>query len=446
MSVDDSCRVTVVGTRQRVDVTLPADAPVAEYTPTLVRLCGQEHDDESFPAVWSLAPAGGRPLPPHVSLGEADVLDGATLYLRDAGEGEFDEPVVTDIEDLVSSAGDTGPTWDARRGALTALVLGLAALIGAFAVGAAVQPGRFVIGFGAAAAAMCTVLIAGQATRNDWALPLPVRVTLAMTAAPLVALAGYAVMPADAPTGLVWTLTAAGWTIGACGARLAVPHVCTLATLTLSAPALPLAAVLTVVGADRVDTAAAVALLALGALGMAPTLAGQLAAHSGTRGNVTEEEVPELVRRGARTLVTLSVLVAVVLAGSLIVLAGAQRPFAVALALCMSLALLLRAGQTRPLWGVVPVVAAGFVGLAATAVRAPALVQAPEWTGPVVLLVAGCALVTAGLIRGVRPAEPSEDDNTRSGALGSALSMLCLPLAIGVFGVFGYLMEIGRNL
>jgi MinD-like ATPase involved in chromosome partitioning or flagellar assembly len=70
--------VTVAGPSGRRDLSLPADAPVAELLPVLVRLVGDE-----LPAAtsWTLAPAGGQPLAEDASLAAAGVLHGALLRL-----------------------------------------------------------------------------------------------------------------------------------------------------------------------------------------------------------------------------------------------------------------------------------------------------------------------------------------------------------------------------
>jgi MinD-like ATPase involved in chromosome partitioning or flagellar assembly len=69
--------VTVAGPSGSRDLSLPADAPVAELLPVLVRLVG----DELPAARWTLTPAGGQPLAEDASLAAAGVLHGALLRL-----------------------------------------------------------------------------------------------------------------------------------------------------------------------------------------------------------------------------------------------------------------------------------------------------------------------------------------------------------------------------
>jgi MinD-like ATPase involved in chromosome partitioning or flagellar assembly len=70
--------VTVAGPRGRRDLSLPADAPVAELLPVLVRLVGDDHAPADG---WTLTPAGGRPLAADASLAAGGVLHGALLQL-----------------------------------------------------------------------------------------------------------------------------------------------------------------------------------------------------------------------------------------------------------------------------------------------------------------------------------------------------------------------------
>ena len=70
--------VTVAGPRGRHDLSLPADPPVAELLPVLVRLVG----DGTAPEGWTLTPTGGRPLAAGSSLTAGGVLNGALLHLE----------------------------------------------------------------------------------------------------------------------------------------------------------------------------------------------------------------------------------------------------------------------------------------------------------------------------------------------------------------------------
>src|SRR3954469_8085733 len=268
---DERCRITVVGARRRVDLAVPARAPIAEYVPELTRLCGQETDG-TFPGSWSLALPGARPFPLGASLVEAQVVDGATLYLRDVVEGETDEPVVTDLEVLAEEVRGGWDRWTTRHRILATVGVGLSVLLGAVALLTFTSP--------SSPAAVITIIagsgvavLAGTAARREWALPAPLRTAVAMAACPLYALAGYA-LPTSANT--AGTGIAAGAAIGALAAALALPDVSTLLVLLLAVIAVPVTILLTVVHATLVESASVTSVVALIALSAAPAVAGRL--------------------------------------------------------------------------------------------------------------------------------------------------------------------------
>jgi hypothetical protein len=271
---DERCRVTVVGARRRVDLAVPARAPIAEYISTLTRLCGQE-TDETFPAAWSLALPGLRPISPGTSLTDAAVRDGTTLYLRDVVEGETDEPLVTDVGELVEDAGDRWPRWNARHRALAVLGVGLGALLAALAALVLGSPDSPASGLSAIVSGFGLALIAGVAVRRDWPVPAPLRLAVALAACPVLALAGYALPFARHGTGAGLVAVVVGANVGALSALLAVVDVCTLTVETLAVVALPVSVLLAALRANGVESSAVVGVAALAVLGAAPLLAGR---------------------------------------------------------------------------------------------------------------------------------------------------------------------------
>src|SRR4029453_11506020 len=77
------CRLTVLAPRQRVDVALPSDVPVAELVPMVLELVGEPGRGVA-PRPWRLSGIAGGPLPAAATLGELGVLDGELLRLRPA--------------------------------------------------------------------------------------------------------------------------------------------------------------------------------------------------------------------------------------------------------------------------------------------------------------------------------------------------------------------------
>jgi type VII secretion integral membrane protein EccD len=118
-------RLSFLGSRTQVDVSLPLDVPIAHLAPELVKLAGvgeaeqtDTHDDpfakEAKHHVWVLSRReGGTPLAPDITLREAGVTEGELLRL--ARERALSAPTlyddVVDAAARLHKAGYAG--WDA---------------------------------------------------------------------------------------------------------------------------------------------------------------------------------------------------------------------------------------------------------------------------------------------------------------------------------------------
>jgi hypothetical protein len=240
----------------------------------------------------------------------------------------------------------------------------------------------------------------------------------------------------------------AGALAGALAARLAVNHVITLTTLVVTAVLLPTAGLLSGFGADRAEIAAVVAVLAMGSLSVTPVLSGHLVALSASPGEdtATGEAIPELVRRGRRVLAGLTQLLGAALIAALLMLATSDNAYGLVLAVCVSGALLLRASQLKITAAVLPVVVAGTTGLLAVAISAPGELGAPDWAGPLAGLLAAAVMLGTGLIRAFPEGESIGERPAWISGLSSTLALAAVPLAVGVFGVFGTLMKMGESM
>ncbi|WP_372346725.1 EsaB/YukD family protein [Streptomyces sp. KL116D] len=450
---DDRCHVTIVGARRRVDLSVPVYATIAEYTPMLLRACGQETTDDTFPPVWSLALPGARPFPPEATLAESGVVDGATLYLQDAAAGEFDEAEVSDLEEQVDEVNRSGLSWDAGARAHALLLGAVAALVAGFALLVAQRPAQPVGGIGALLAGSGPALLAAHATRRAWSLPVGVRLAMALSAVPLYATAALSVPLAREHLSTALVAAGMGLVLGSAVARLAVPHLLTLAVLTASALFLPTAVGLGLAGADLTLSAGVVAVLLLGLLAVAPTATGHLVALAGGAPGAADREpagrgpdVTELAWQARRLLTGVAVLCALVLTPALVLLAAADDAWPVALCACVSLALLLRAGLLNALGAVLPQLVAGVTGLASCLALAPASFGAPSWAGPAALVLAALAALGLGLARVFGSPDRVGERPVWMSSLGLFLSVVSVPLALGVFGVFGDLLSLGAGL
>jgi hypothetical protein len=327
------------------------------------------------------------------------------------------------------------------------LFVGIGAVTGA--LGALTSSGAAypAAGLGALLLGAGLTLLAGHATRRSWPFALPVRLAMALAAIPLFMLTAL-VLPGvlDDRASTVIAMSAGAFT-GAIAARLSVNHVITLTTLTFASVTLPVAGLLAGFGTTATQSAAVVAVLALGALGVAPSVSGQLVALSAPeRAEPSGEFVPELVRQSRRLLSALTVLLSLVLVASLVILGSSTEPYAVALAGCVSAALILRASRLRMTAAVLPVLLTGAGCLTTVLVLAPGRLGAPEWIGPLAVLVLGGALLGMGVLKTFPEGEPIEDHPTWTTGLLTVLSLVSVPLAVGVFGVFGYLFGMGEHM
>src|SRR5260370_5266749 len=216
LMLDGRSRVTVIGAHRRVDVALPATAPIGEYSAGLASLCGQD-SHRALPPAGSLAAAGAAPMPLSASLAESGVVDGQVLYLRDLARDPGADATVEDIPELIAGEAETQ-----RRGgwprALVVITFGLAWL--AAAAGFAFRrPGAGLI------TPAVSLIVAGLALLAiGWALaqrrvlaPAALCVLTSLTAVPCLAVAGALLGQALAGRSFLW--------VGAIGgARPPVPR------------------------------------------------------------------------------------------------------------------------------------------------------------------------------------------------------------------------------
>ncbi|MFB7124343.1 EsaB/YukD family protein [Kitasatospora sp. NPDC056273] len=443
---DGHCRVTVVGEHKRVDLAVPAAAPIAEYVTTLARLVGQE-ELEALPAAWSLAVPGGPTLHPVSSLREAGVQDGQLLYLRDAAEGEFEEPLIRDVDELVADVADSfgDLRWTSRARAVCATVLGALGLAAA-CVTAASRGGwsGAVAGPVAVGAAFVLVITGWLLGRSTLDLPSRLGLPIALAAVPCAAVAGWFLPdPVDGNA----TAAALGAMVGAGAALWAAPSVVAAAVLLFGVAGAAVVGLLEAVHADLAQGAAAVAVVGYGMLLIAPWLAGQLAALWPTERGSEDGAVRVMVHRARTLLLCWTAAVSLLLAVALAVLGSAHGGYPPALAGCLAVAALLRAGTFRLLAEAAPVVVAGAVGLATTLLFAPEAMAAPGWVGPVALCVVGVLMAGTGVALSFRRTAAREAERPPAlNVLGTLCGVAAVPLALGVFGVFQNLAAFGHHL
>ncbi|MEV0159278.1 type VII secretion integral membrane protein EccD [Nonomuraea fuscirosea] len=102
MPLPTQCHVTVVGPRRKADLALPADIPLPNVLPSLLRALGEVGGDAASAPGWTLQRLGGAPMDLGQSLSTLGVLDGEILYLRPR-EAVLPPALYDDVADVVAT-------------------------------------------------------------------------------------------------------------------------------------------------------------------------------------------------------------------------------------------------------------------------------------------------------------------------------------------------------
>jgi WXG100 protein secretion system (Wss), protein YukD len=453
---DIRCLVTVVGTRREVDLALPAQAPIADYVLDLVELCG-ESEDVALPPAWSLGYGLGPVLPPHTTLAAAGVADGDRLHLRDALGGEDAEPVVREMAEMVVAAAPAF-RWDARSRSAAAMGFGLVWMIAAAVALSARErgtgPGAVL---GAAGTAVALLLLGVAARRRAWPLPGALRVLLPLGAVPCAAVVG-ATLAGAGVAGDGWSNRLVGALLGAAVASAAAACVAPgLVTFTVL-PVTALAAIgwtaLHVMHASAAEAEAVLVLAGYAALCILPSTAARLVSLTGqtARTATWEDEgtIAAAVKAARLWVGVFGGLLAIAVAVGLVLLNAGAGVYGPALAGCIAVSALLRIHGRTDLAEVLPLASAGAVGLFSGVYLAAgqAGTQAAAAVGTLGVGLGAAAVAVGVLLAFRRPAVASGVDERAGqpgahgwpGTLSILLGAAALPLLLGVFGVYGYLV------
>ncbi|MFD3412326.1 type VII secretion integral membrane protein EccD [Streptomyces cyaneofuscatus] len=437
-------RVTLVGERRRADIVLPSDTPIGQLLPDILQLL----DDRaaSRPLTRQLLTSDGSALPHDSTLASAGVSDGAVLRLVRIHAAP-PAPVVHDVTDQVADTLDL-QAWRwrpaARRVAAGASTV-------AFSVVAALLARReFPLDTlaGALAAVTAVLLVGGALCARTGAG------NRGLATALLFVSGGLGVLTA-------WTAADAyGWSGPARLAAVAAAVALTLLLLGFFSPlgrggligagaTVAVTAVWEAVAAVEPDPArlgAVMAVFSVVLLGMLPRLAlmasGLTALDDRRSGgvSVSRHDVSNALAATHRGLALATVVTAVsaTAAGWLLTLSARPTVWTVLLPSVVAVVLLSRA-RAFPL---VAEVVALFAAAAVLVVRLVMLwmEQASGGSGPVILL--GAAALLPLLALSVEPPEHVRVRLRRTADLVESIGMVGLfPLAIGVFGMYGQLLD-----
>ncbi len=430
-------RITVVGSRRRIDLVLPSEETVGRLMPEVLHLLG---DPPLGPAQRrQLARLDGELLAEDRSLASAGVEDGALLRVV-ASDELPPAPVIHDVtEEVVGDVDARAWRWGAgpRRWTLTAAVVGVAVLA-ANLMTTTLDERPTMIALGVAAALL---LVIGGALARAVHEPLGTAVTLAGGAlavdAALSAPYGRAVVVVGTLTGLAVAVLVLG---------LSTP----LGRGGVIGGGVALLVLLGWVGVDRLDLPAGraggvLALFSVILLGLLPRVA---LATSGLAGLDDRRARDEPVRRptvaaamaGAHrglTLATIAVAASAGASGWLLL----EQPgrWTVPLAVLLGVVLAARS-RGFPLVGEVVAVLAATAAVV-LALLATWLAEEPDARGSAALALIGIAAV-AMLALVVRPAEHLLAAVRRVvDRLEGLATMAMVPVVVGAFGLYGYLLD-----
>jgi type VII secretion integral membrane protein EccD len=458
----DLCRITIVAPDRRIDLSLPAEVPLVQMLPTLLRAAGRDLADAGLAhSGWALQRLDGPPLETGLSLSQLDIRDGEMLYFRPRMT-LIPELVYDDVADVVATGKkDRADRWrpeTTRRFGLFAgagaLVLGVIPILRAgpqwYAAAIAAAIVAFVLLTMGVTLSRAVGDSVGGAALGCAALPYGFLAGLlapARTHLPLTDLGGPHLLAAFAATAVIAALAGFGvadglpWFIGVGFAGL-IGTVATAVTLLFGG-----------VKPAGVAACAVVVVMALSAL--IPTLSFRFArlplppiptSAEDLRSESTVVDGKKLLRRAGvadRFATGLVAGVALVAAASLVFLVMAPGRFGPIMAAVLSFSLLLRArifrGRSQRSWMLV--VGLGGLGLLDVALSLRATpVETLALVLPAMLAVAAITLTMAMWLPGHRP-------SPFWGRAGDILDMFLIialvPLALAVLNVYAKVRGIG---
>ncbi|WP_435972355.1 type VII secretion integral membrane protein EccD [Streptomyces sp. Qhu_M48] len=442
------CRLRFHGPHKVVELSVPADVPLADLLPTIIGYSGDGLDEEAVEAGgWVLQRLGEEPLDEEQTTEALGLKDGERLYLRLRRES-LPEVHFDDVVDGVAAGLERrGDAWHPALTHHLALGLALLALAGGFvllALSADIGPLRVV-----SAALTGVLLLLGASSAARAVGDAGAGTALGAAAVPFLALAGALLPTGDSD------LTAARLLAG--GSAAASASVLALASVACSAPlflgllvtsvATSVAGALVLLGLTPSETAGALAVLvvAFGSFlpGFAFRLSGlKLPALPRNAGELQEDIEPyparDVVDRSAVAdgyLTAFHVVTGALCAGCLTLMTRAPGWAPVALAAALSLLLVLHAREVGSRWQRLALVLPGVYGLGLLA-AGWALTLGP--TGRLYLLAGLTASAAAlAIVSWTVPGRRMLPYWGRAAdLLHSALALSLLPLALTEAGVF----------
>lgn len=189
-SVAGLCRLTVRAPARTIDLAVPADVPVADLLPTVLRYAGEELEESGLEHDgWVLQRLGGAPLDEESTLEALDLKDGEVVYLRPHTEALPEVRLDDLVDGIANVTRDRLHGWNPAAGRRLLLGMTVAALtLGLVLLAWPGGPASVRIGTAGAAGLL---LLAGAASASRAVGDAAAGATLGFMAAPYLALAGW---------------------------------------------------------------------------------------------------------------------------------------------------------------------------------------------------------------------------------------------------------------
>lgn len=425
-------RVTLAGPLRRVDLVLPSDEPIGLLLPEIVTMVG--HTGTEVSRGYQLSTLDGNALDPDASLHRAEIADGALLRVDPLVEAPPAATVHDITDEVVDDLARRPGRWNAAARTWTATVACAAAAVAAAVLATPEVPWVLIL------AAGLTVAPAG----------VLVAVLGARQAGLAVFLAGMTITAGAVGAGVaggpqrwaLWTLVAA-WTVVGVGAVTGHQRAGALGGGTVMAYLLASTGML-VAGLPPARTAAVMAIVSVGVLGLLPRAAmvtsglTRLDDRRSDAQPVTRSSAQAAVDAAHRGLALSCIATAICAAVAGIVLVGAGTGWTVLLAALTGAALALRL-RAFPLTVEVLCLMAAVAAIGAAllwrwARHAPGL-----WWGPVAAASAVAALAVLLLVY-QPPPHLRAQARQHADRLEAVAVMALIPVAVGVFQVYPRLL------
>jgi type VII secretion integral membrane protein EccD len=455
------CHLTVRAPGRILDLAVPADVPVADLLPTLLRYSGEELEENGLDhGGWVLQRLGESPLDDEGTLESLGLKDGDVLHLRPHADA-LPEVRLDDLVDAIADVmGERVHGWSPAVG--RRLLRGAVAVCVLTALGVLAWPGGPVVPRVVTAAVAGLLLLAGAATASRAVGDAAAGATLGFLAVPGLALAGWLLaggtLSGPHPHHVLGArLLAAGATAaGAAALALAATAVYPplfVATATAAVAAASAGALMSVGDVAVGDASAAVAAVAVVLGGFVPSLSFKLAGLRMPPLPASAQQLQEGIEpHNGRDVATRTELAAdwmtalyaatgAVCAGCLVALVRSPGLPEMLTAGTLSLLLLLHGRGLVNVWQRLALVIPGLWGATLLAVGAAARLSPADRPALVVgLLALAAALAVASWTVPGRRMLPYW--GRAAELLQSLLAIILLPLTLWTFGVFGALRAI----